>query len=130
MDKKNIFFERFVAKVLVVNPNLEFKEKDWIHGETNIDVFCKLHNKQFKMERSISRIFYNCKECKKENRLTPDQIKEIKDKIRQIDDEYKDKRKEYLIDRYVKDIKEDIGIYKVLDDKHEKLLEKNVHIIN
>ena len=126
MDE-NRYFDKFVVKAQLVNPNLIFKQEDWIKGQKQINAYCKLHNTTFKMCRATTYLFNNCKQCKKENRLTPDQIKEIKDKIRQIDEDYKEKRKAYLIDRYVKDIevKEDIGIYKILDDKHEKLSEKN-----
>ena len=101
MDKKNKFFERFVAKAQIINPNLSFNEEDWnnIGKDNMIRAYCNLHKRQFNMRRSAGLLHKNCKLCNKDD-YTEEEIKNIEDKFKEIDEKYREDRKKDVCERY------------------------------
>lgn len=85
--KKCKAFNKFCERVNVVNPNIILDQKDWLPNEKKIKAVCKLHDETFFMYRSVTYIIYNCPKCKKP--YTKDEIKELNDKIDEIDENFR-----------------------------------------
>ena len=116
---KHKFFEKFVRKIQLINPNLVFDEKDWISYERKIKCHCKFHNENFEMYKATRFMFYNCPKCRSKKQFTNQELEYIYEKIREIDDESKESRKKNAEERYTRSIEkvnEDVGLAKILEE--------------
>lgn len=116
---KNKFFEKFVNKIHIINPNLDFNINDWIEYDTKIKGHCKLHNRNFEMYKATRFMFNNCPQCKVKKQFIDEELKDIYEKIKHIDEDYKEQRKKVAEEKYNKTIEkvdEDVGLKKILEE--------------
>ena len=89
--KYAVYFFRFKIRMLIVNPNVEFKADDWITKKNKIEGFCKLHNTSFSMYKGVDMMVYNCPLCNSMKKITKEEKESLISKLKNLEfDEYKD----------------------------------------
>ena len=118
--KNNRYFEKFAAKVKLVNPNIELKQEDWIACNNKIKGYCNLHNESFDMYKAITYAYNNCPKCRINVKFTKEELEDISTKFKEIDKEFKENRKKDASEKYVridKGLKENKKLFKILENK-------------
>ena len=89
--KYSVYFFRFKIRMLIVNPNIEFKADDWITKKNKIEGFCKLHNTSFSMYKGVDMMVYNCPLCNSMKKISKEEKESLISKLKNLEfDEYKD----------------------------------------
>ena len=125
-ERKNRYFEKFIAKVNLINPNISFKEEDWIACKRKIKGYCNLHKEYFEMYKIITYSHNNCPKCKEVLQYSKEEIETMPNKFKEIDKKFKENRKKDAGEKYAranKDIRDNTKLFKSL--KQKEIIEHN-----